>query len=377
MKTLCLVIWWCWLCSIAVQAQPDYRLTDYFPSQVGDEWQYKNLAPDGLSPIVIKVSARRTHNGQLVFQRDENNGDYRLQSHAPGQGLLLHQLYFTGDRIINYERPVVLLPETLQFGVPHKSQVKYTYLVKGEAQERGTQTYETKVVGLGEAATPLRHFKDCLLIRTTALRVDETGTQKGYELNEWHARGVGVVKVVGEIYWNTANGQRLRTFKINAALEKAIVNGQAIAGAASTATPKQTMHTVDSKQVARTLEVGTRGFEHFKVGLATGQWQPFLDMLTEDFTFTFPQGKYLGTHVGKDKATEFFQYVSQAFGKDGMRVTEVLRVTANETTIVFEFRDEGKIFGNAYQNRVAVSWDIRGDRIAGYREYFGSDGKSN
>jgi ketosteroid isomerase-like protein len=146
---------------------------------------------------------------------------------------------------------------------------------------------------------------------------------------------------------------------------------------AASAQGKKPMTPIDPKKVAHTLDVGLRGFEHFQAGLATGQWQPFLDMLTDDFTFTFPQGKYLGTHVGKDKATEFFQYVSQAFGKDGMRVTEVLRVTANETTIVFEFRDEGKIFGNDYKNRVAISWDIRGDRIAGYREYFGSDGKSN
>ena len=155
-----------------------------------------------------------------------------------------------------------------------------------------------------------------------------------------------------------------------------------LAGCALLALPlvaqgKKTMPTIDPKKVAHTVDIGMRGFEHFKAGLATGQWQPFLAMLTDDFTFYFPQGKYLGKHVGKDKAAEFFQYVSQAFGADGMHVTEVMHVTASETTIVFEFRDEGKIFGNAYKNRVAVSWDIRGDKIAGYREYFGSDGKSN
>jgi ketosteroid isomerase-like protein len=367
---ICLV----WLgCTSTIDAQPTYRFAEYFPSLTGDEWQFKNLAPDGLSPIVVKVSAERTHNRQAVFQRDENNGDYRLQSHTAGQGLLVHQLYFKGDRVINYEQPVLLIPETVRLGERHKSTVKYTYLVKGEAQERGTQTYDINVVGAGEAMTPLKHFKDCLLIRTTALRIDEAGTQKGYELNEWLVRGVGAVKVVGEIYWNDAKGQRTRTFKVNAALEKATVAGKPVVGE----TARKSMNTVDPKQIANTLAVGTRGFEHFKTGLATGKWQPFLDMLTDDFTFYFPQGKYLGQHVGKDKAVEFFQYVSQAFGAGGMHVTEILRVTASETTVVFEFRDEGKIFGNAYKNRVAVSWDIRGDKIAGYREYFGSDGKSN
>lgn len=137
------------------------------------------------------------------------------------------------------------------------------------------------------------------------------------------------------------------------------------------------MKSFDSHKVAQTLAVAERGFAHFKTGLATGQWEPFLAMLTDDFTFYFPQGKFAGEHSGKDKAAEFFNYVAQVFGADGLQITEVLRVTANETTVVFEFRDEGKLFGNDYKNRVAVSWDIRGDKIAGYREYFGSDGKSN
>lgn len=133
---------------------------------------------------------------------------------------------------------------------------------------------------------------------------------------------------------------------------------------------------IDAKKVAQTMEVGLRGFEHFKHGLARGEWEPFLAMLTDDFTFYFPSGKYQGFHSGKDKATEFFRYVTTAF-KEGLFVTETMRVTAGETTIVFEFRDEGKIRGQDYKNRVAISWDMRGDKIAAYREYFGSDGKSN
>lgn len=133
---------------------------------------------------------------------------------------------------------------------------------------------------------------------------------------------------------------------------------------------------IDAQKVAQTMTVGLRGFEHFKHGLAKGEWEPFLAMLTDDFTFSFPSGKYQGFHSGKEKAVEFFKYVSTAFN-EGLFVTETMRVTAGEATIVFEFRDEGKIRGQDYKNRVAISWDIRGDKIAAYREYFGSDGKSN
>lgn len=53
------------------------------------------------------------------------------------------------------------------------------------------------------------------------------------------------------------------------------------------------------------------------------------------------------------------------------------RVTSNENTVGFEFRDQDPMWGQPYKNRVAVSFDVRGDKICFDREYFGSDGKSN
>ncbi|KAB8320594.1 nuclear transport factor 2 family protein [Tolypothrix campylonemoides VB511288] len=124
-----------------------------------------------------------------------------------------------------------------------------------------------------------------------------------------------------------------------------------------------------------TLTVAHQAFEHFQHGLATGEWNQFLDMLTEDFSFWFPAGKYHGLNQGKERAREFFQYVSECF-KGGLTLT-LDQVTSNETTVVFEFRDEGALFGEPYKNRIAVSFDVRGNKICSYREYFGSDGKSN
>jgi len=98
-------------------------------------------------------------------------------------------------------------------------------------------------------------------------------------------------------------------------------------------------------------------------------------MLTDDFTFWFPTGKFHGLNVGKERAQEFLQYVSESFSS-GITLTSVDRVTSNETTVVFEFRDEGMLLGQPYKNRVAVSFDVCGDKICSYREYFGSDGKS-
>lgn len=124
-----------------------------------------------------------------------------------------------------------------------------------------------------------------------------------------------------------------------------------------------------------TLTVAQHAFAHFEHGLATGNWQAFLEMLTDDFSFWFPLGQFHGLNVGKDRAIEFFTYVSEVYS-EGLNLT-LDRVTSNETTVVFEFRDEGLMWGNPYKNRVAVSFDVRGDQICGYREYLGSDGKSN
>jgi ketosteroid isomerase-like protein len=131
---------------------------------------------------------------------------------------------------------------------------------------------------------------------------------------------------------------------------------------------------------AHTLAVATRAFEAFRIGLERGEWQGFFDLLADDFSFYFPTGRWLGLHQGKDEAMQFFRYVSQVY-PDGLRLT-LDRVTANETTAVFEFRDEGTLVvpgqePRTYRNRVAVSLDVCGDKICHYREYFGSDGRSN
>jgi ketosteroid isomerase-like protein len=125
-----------------------------------------------------------------------------------------------------------------------------------------------------------------------------------------------------------------------------------------------------------TLKVGHQAFENLHHGLATGEWNAMLDMLTEDFAFWFPVGPYHGLNVGKEKAKAFFDYVSEVFGQT-IRLIKLERVTSNETTVVFEFRDEGMMRSEPYKNRIALSFDVRGDKICGYREYFGSDGKSN
>ena len=116
--------------------------------------------------------------------------------------------------------------------------------------------------------------------------------------------------------------------------------------------------------------VAEEAFVDFKAGLATGEWEPFLARLSDDFTFHFPLGQYQGLNEGKDTAAEFFAFVSEVYS-DGLFVDEVLEVTADGTRVVFEFSDHGLMFGKPYNNKVAISLDVCGEQICGYREYFG------
>jgi uncharacterized protein (DUF1330 family)/ketosteroid isomerase-like protein len=123
-------------------------------------------------------------------------------------------------------------------------------------------------------------------------------------------------------------------------------------------------------RVRTSKQVAEEAFEDFRRGLATGAWEPFLARLSDDFTFHFPLGRFQGLNRGKDRAAEFFAFVSQAYPQ-GLEVVEVHGVTAEGNRVVFEFEDDGLLFGKPYHNLVAISLDVCGEKICGYREYFG------
>jgi ketosteroid isomerase-like protein len=122
-----------------------------------------------------------------------------------------------------------------------------------------------------------------------------------------------------------------------------------------------------TRATSETITTAQKAFEQFAYGLATGEWNAFLDMLADDFTFWFPVGPYQGWNVGKERASAFFEYVSEAFDT-GLKVT-LESIASNEKTAIFEMRTEGLLRGKPYQNQVAVSFDVCGDKICCYREY--------
>ena len=132
---------------------------------------------------------------------------------------------------------------------------------------------------------------------------------------------------------------------------------------------------MNAEKVANTFALGQHAWEAFSKGMATMDWADFLALLTDDFEFFFPQGEWNGLHKGKAKAEEYFA-LCKKIAPGGFTIVDLMSTTVNEDTVVFEFKDEAMMFGNAYKNRVALSWTFRGEQICNQREYFGSDGKS-
>jgi ketosteroid isomerase-like protein len=118
-----------------------------------------------------------------------------------------------------------------------------------------------------------------------------------------------------------------------------------------------------------TLAIAQAAFQDFSQGLASGDWSQFLEHLSEDFTFWFPAGPFRGLNTGKDRAQEFLTMVSKLF-PEGLSLT-VERVLSQENTVLFEVHSQGKMLDHSYENQAAISFDIQGDKVCGYREYLG------
>ena len=120
---------------------------------------------------------------------------------------------------------------------------------------------------------------------------------------------------------------------------------------------------------SETIDVAQAAFQDFSHGLATGDWSKFLACLSDDFTFWFPAGPFKGLNSGKDKAEAFFSMVSKVF-PEGLTLT-LERTFSSDNTVLFEVRSKGLMMGHPYENQAAISFDVEGDKICGYREYLG------
>jgi ketosteroid isomerase-like protein len=121
-----------------------------------------------------------------------------------------------------------------------------------------------------------------------------------------------------------------------------------------------------------TRAVLDRAVENFFAGWATGDWEPYLEMLADDFVFQFPVGPYRGRHTGA-KAKRAMMAWAREHAAANNRITQSsidLRLYDGDWVVVCD-RGIGHIGGSPYDGLHAIFMKASGDRIVEYREYMG------
>lgn len=121
----------------------------------------------------------------------------------------------------------------------------------------------------------------------------------------------------------------------------------------------------ESKARAVALEAWRRN----AAGHRGESFEPWFAMLHDDVVVSMPTGPFRGETRGKTAVRRIYEAIAAASPR--LTYEEPLRVSEAGDTVVIEFADHGSIAGVAYRNRITASFDVRGGRIAAYREYFG------
>jgi ketosteroid isomerase-like protein len=125
----------------------------------------------------------------------------------------------------------------------------------------------------------------------------------------------------------------------------------------------------DSGQVPRTAQAA---YDAFARGWATGDFEPYLAMLTEDFEFSYPLGEHRGRFTGAEGRAHMVDKV-RGHSSRGERLTlhPPTRVAVTDNTVFFEFDSEGRFGDYVYRGHNVIAFDVKGERISAFREFLG------
>ena len=123
------------------------------------------------------------------------------------------------------------------------------------------------------------------------------------------------------------------------------------------------------------FDIATHAFHLFAHGWATGDFQPYIDMLADDVEFSFPEGEQGGHFTGKEGRLKMIAKC-KAHADSGERLTlhPPHHITSNGTTTVFEFVAEGMLVSGFYRGEIAIALEVKEGKVCGFREYYGFAG---
>lgn len=109
-----------------------------------------------------------------------------------------------------FETPLELLPAALQTWQTFSLEAAFIAYYRGARRGKGLFQMEIKMQNKDSARTPLRNFGDCIVLTTKANTQGSGFPSLSYELKEWYARELGLVKLAGSYTTGVNNGQSLK-----------------------------------------------------------------------------------------------------------------------------------------------------------------------
>lgn len=120
-----------------------------------------------------------------------------------------------------------------------------------------------------------------------------------------------------------------------------------------------------------TLATEKVAFKLWSKGWDTGDFDGYIGMLSDDFTFSYPMGDHRGLYRGKEGKMHMIEKCREHTAANHRLTFIITNITSNSKGVVFEFDAAGKFGEYPYKGRNAIAFDITGDKISGFREYLG------
>ncbi|GAA4090358.1 nuclear transport factor 2 family protein [Actinomadura miaoliensis] len=122
-----------------------------------------------------------------------------------------------------------------------------------------------------------------------------------------------------------------------------------------------------------TRRIADRAMDWFDHGWRTGQWEPFLAMLTPRFSFWFPEGQWRGRHEG-ERGRRAVEEWTRFHASNGNRVIGERRSTTQMgDRVLYEYDSRGgSASTEGYLNWEVIIVRVSGDRISALHEYWGN-----
>ncbi|WP_407564454.1 nuclear transport factor 2 family protein [Streptomyces sp. 184] len=167
----------------------------------------------------------------------------------------------------------------------------------------------------------------------------------------------------------TSNPDRRRVLRGTAT--GALLTGMATAGALAPASAAQARRSQAGP--GRVLRVANAAMDAFDRGWSTGEWSRFLAMLTDDFSFWFPEAPARGRFEGREGRRTVAEWTAfQATNGNRVHGTR-RRTTAAGNRVFYEYDSAGASEHTAaYRNWELIVVEVRGNRISALHEYWGN-----